>query len=80
MNAVKDLEYHTHVSPPFPTFRSFLINKYINTHTYIYTYTESRKMVLMNLLAGQQWRSRHRKQAYGHGRGGRRRGWGEWRE
>ena len=36
MKAVKDLEYHTHVSPSFPTFRSFLMNKYINTHTYIY--------------------------------------------
>ena len=23
-------------------------------------YTESRKMVLMNLFAGQQWRNRHR--------------------
>ena len=28
-------------------------------------------MVSMNLLAGQQWRNRHREQAYGHGeRGG----------
>ena len=26
---------------------------------------ESRKMVLMNLFAGQQWRCRHREQAYG---------------
>ena len=26
-----------------------------------------RKMVLMNLFVGQQWRSRHRKQTYGHG-------------
>ena len=32
---------------------------------------ESRKMVLMNLFAGQQWRNRHREQIYGH------RGWGE---
>ena len=32
---------------------------------------ESNKMVLMNLLAGQQWRNRHREQTYGHGeRGG----------
>ena len=30
-------------------------------------YTESRKMVLKNLLTGQQWRNRHRKQTYGHG-------------
>ena len=27
---------------------------------------ESRKMVLMNLFAGQQWRNRHREQTYGH--------------
>ena len=32
---------------------------------------ESRKMVLKNLLTGQQWRNRHREQIYGHGeRGG----------
>ena len=32
---------------------------------------ESRKMVLKNLLTGQQWRNRHREQTYGHGeRGG----------
>ena len=28
---------------------------------------ESRKMVLKNLFAGQQWRNIHRKQTYGHG-------------
>ena len=34
-------------------------------------YTESRKMVLKDLLMGQQWRNRHREQTYGHGeRGG----------
>ena len=32
---------------------------------------ESRKIVLMNLFAGQQWRCRHREQTYGHGRVGR---------
>jgi len=32
-------------------------------------YMESRKMVLMNLFSGQQWRNRHRKQTYGHGGG-----------
>ena len=38
-------------------------NKYhIITHI-----LESRKMVLMNLFAGQQWRNRHREQTYGHG-------------
>ena len=32
---------------------------------------ESRKVVLKNLLIGQQWRSRHREQTYGRGeRGG----------
>ena len=36
---------------------------------------ESRKMVLMNLFAGQQWRHRHREQTYERGWGwvGRRR-------
>ena len=28
---------------------------------------ESRKMILMNLFAGQQWRHRHREQTYGQG-------------
>ena len=27
---------------------------------------EYRKMVLMNLFAGQQWENRHREQTYGH--------------
>ena len=35
---------------------------------------ESRKMVLMNLFAGQQWRHRHKEQTYGHRWGG------EWKE
>ena len=30
---------------------------------------ESRKIILMNLCAGQQWRCRHREQTYGHGDG-----------
>ena len=29
-------------------------------------YMESRKMALINLFSGQQWRSRHREQTYGH--------------
>ena len=33
---------------------------------------ESRKTVLMNLFAGQQWRHRQREQTYGHGWAGRR--------
>ena len=32
---------------------------------------KSRKMVLMKLFAGQQWRYRHREQTYGHGVVGR---------
>ena len=39
---------------------------------------ESRKMVLMNIFAGQQWRLRQRKKTCGH-RGGRG-GWEEQRE
>ena len=32
---------------------------------------ESRKIILMNLFPGQQWRNRHKEQTYGHGeRGG----------
>ena len=31
---------------------------------------KSRKMVLMNLFAGQQWGRRHREQAYGQDKGG----------
>ena len=40
-------------------------NKY---HILICIYMESRKMVLMNLFVGQQWRCRHREQIHGHGR------------
>ena len=43
-------------------------------------YMESRKMVLMNLFAGQQWRCKHRGQSYGHGEQGGRRGWDRGRE
>ena len=34
--------------------------------SYIKTCMDSRKMVLMNLFAGQQWRRRHREQICGH--------------
>jgi len=37
----------------------------------MHIYMEFRKMVLMNLFAGQQWRSRHREQACGHSSGRR---------
>ena len=39
-------------------------------------YMESRKMVLMKLFAGQQWRHRQREQTCGHNVGGR--GWADW--
>ena len=35
-------------------------------HILMYIYMESRKMVLMNLSVGQQWRGSHREQACGH--------------
>ena len=39
---------------------------------------ESRKMVLMNLFAGKEWRHRHREWTFGHSGG--RIGWDIWRE
>ena len=33
-------------------------------------YMESRKMVLKDLFAGQQWKNRNREQTYGHGKRG----------
>ena len=41
---------------------------------------ESRKMVPMNLFAGQQWRNRHREHTNGHGVGAGGRRWYVWRE
>ena len=50
-------------------------NKYcILTHIYM----ESRKIILMNLFTGKEWRCRHRKQTCGHR--GERRGQNESRE
>ena len=40
----------------------------------------SRKTVLMNLFAEQQWRHRHREMTYGYGLGEERKGWSKWRE
>ena len=37
----------------------------------MHIYMKSRKMVLMKLFVGQQWRQRHREQTYGHGSLGR---------
>ena len=39
---------------------------------------ESRKMVLMNLFAGKEWRHRHREQSCGHS--GISKEWDEWRK
>ena len=41
---------------------------------------KSRKMVLMNLFSGQQWRHRHREQSGGPRAGEREGEWDEWRE
>ena len=48
-----------------------LSNFYLLTYIYIYIYMESRKIILMNLSSGKEWKYRHREQTYGH-RGGRR--------
>ena len=53
-------------------------DKYILTHTHIYIYMESRKMVLMILFRGQQRRHRCKEQTYSHSAGGR--GWDDLRE
>ena len=41
-------------------------------------YVEPRKVVQMNLFAGQKLRHRCREQTYGHQRGKAARGWGGW--
>ena len=40
-------------------------------HIYIHTYMKSRKMVLMCLFAGKEWRCRYREQTRRHSRGRR---------
>ena len=53
-----------------PTIQNIVSQKEKDKYC-IHTYMEYRKMVLKNLLTGQQWRNRHREQTYGHGeRGG----------
>ena len=42
---------------------------YINPYIYIYIYIYSRKMALMKVFAGQQWKRRWGEQSYGHGVG-----------
>ena len=38
---------------------------HIQTHIYM----ESKKMILMDLFSGLQWRNSHKEQTYGHGGG-----------
>ena len=51
-----------------PIIQSEVGQKEKNT-IYYHTYMESRRMALMQLLSGQQWRNRHREQTFGHGVG-----------
>ena len=54
-----------------PIIQSEVSQKEKDKYHILSIYTESRKMVLKNLFAGQQWRNRHREQTCGHrGRGG----------
>ena len=51
-----------------------------NYHILIHIYMESRKMVLMKLFEGQQWRHRHREQTMDMVVGRGKRGWDVLRE
>ena len=54
-----------------PITQSEVSQKEKDKYCILTQYMESRKMVLNNLFAEQQWRNRHREQTYGHGeRGG----------
>ena len=57
-----------HVKPLFPNFKFVFYN-------HILTYVESRKMVQMDLVSGQEQRHRGREWMCGHGMG--RGGWDE---
>ena len=61
-----------------PVIKSDICQKEKSKYHILTLYIESRKMVLMNLLAGKEWRCRHRERTCGH-RGGRRE-WGKWRK
>ena len=63
-----------------PIIQSEVSQKEKNKYLILIHIYGTRKMVLMNLFAGQRWRRRHREQTDGHRRWGRRRGWDEWRE
>ena len=51
-----------------PIVRSEVSQRKTNI-VYEHIYMESRKMVLMNLFAGQQWRWRYKEQTCGHSGG-----------
>ena len=55
-----------------PVIQSEVSQKEKNKYCILmHIFMESRKMVLIKLFAGQQWRNSHSEQTYGHGeRGG----------
>ena len=54
-----------------PIIQSEVSQKEKDNTIFLHIYTESRKMVLKNLLTGQQWRNRHRDLwTWGEGRRG----------
>ena len=53
-----------------PITQSEVSQKEKDKYCILTQYMESRKMVLNNLFAEQQWRNRHREQTYGHGEKG----------
>ena len=63
---------------PEPLILNEVSQKENNKYRILMQNVEPRKMVLMNLFAGKQWRHRHRQQIRGHRSG--RRGWDEPRE
>ena len=78
-NFVRILEFSqekmtTHSSPPSCTMHQMILEPVIQSKVsqkeesiiYEHVHTESRKLVLMNLFAGQEWRQRCREQICGH--------------
>ena len=66
---------------PEPIIQNEVSQKRKTDIIYKYIYLESRKIVLMNLFAGPQWRHRHREEPCGHseGRRGRDKFRGAWK-
>ena len=54
-----------------PIIQSEVSQKEKNKYHVLAIYMDSRKIVLMKLFAGQQWKHRHREQTYSHRGGGR---------